>query len=424
MNERLPVFVLIDTDCHIADINSTGGYTPSELVKIDGQDVNTYLAQFPYGLQDKDASYNSNFFNPATWLVWQRGTFARSIILNVSDTSTYSFANGSSTTLPNNVIVRISLSKIQSGQDIYNDFIFVSDPQAKKKTKRTLSGSMQQISERDSLPLIQERATDPTISSVSFSESIPTATVTSAQGSVAATSSTLASFGYPSPVAISPDFSVAGYFLDNEPETAILNIIRFTNEAEGSALPFQETITNFLAACSSQGKKKLIVDVRGNPGGTTMTAYDAFKQIFPTQPMNTRIRLRDHPITNAMGTIISQFGDPVSLQNYLAFEGAPTATNGALLFAKDSVYNVANNLMTPDGQPYANWGDFYGPVTFNGDSFSNYYSLDFANPGFDLWSGGGIIVSGYANDTNLPPQVFNAKNITLVSYRFAQRLNH
>jgi hypothetical protein len=382
------------------------------------------LAAFPYGYQDKDASYNSNFFNPATWIAWQDGTFAESLFGNYSDTSTYTFANGSSTTLPNNAVARIKLSGITSGADIYDDYVFAEQTQSSGKVRRTESRVVKRTSKRDVLDLIQERAVPSAISSLSFSETLPTASSTTTVGPAAETASTLSSFGFPTPVAVSIDNSVAGYFLDSESDTAVLNIAQFTDESDGTPLSFQKTITKFLAACSAQGKKKLIIDVRGNPGGITMTAFDAFKQIFPSQSISTRIRVRDHPVMNAMGTVLSQFGDPVSLQNYMELQENPTTAESALLYAKNSVFNVANNLKTPDGQAYDNWQDFYGPVTFNGDSFSNYYSLDFEAEGYDLFSGGGIVVSGYATNTSLPPQVFDPKNVTLVSKKLHSPISH
>jgi hypothetical protein len=195
-----------------------------------------------------------------------------------------------------------------------------------------------------------------------------------------------------------------------------LDIFRFTDESAGSSLPFKSTITKFLATCKDQKKTKLIIDVRGNPGGVVSTAYDAFKQIFPKQQLYARHRLRAHPAMDAYGTVISTL-TPLTLDQYtqLVAQGDQVPSDVVAEAQADaSVFNAANNLKTTDGDAYANWKAFYGPQTFNGDQFANYFAPDFKSMVYDLETGG-MVISGYGNETNVAAQVFDSKNVTLVS---------
>ena len=72
--------------------------------------------------------------------------------------------------------------------------------------------------------------------------------------------------------------TVAGYFLD-EPhaDTAVLSITSFTTNNTGTT-EAQHVVQEFLQACRDQSKKKLIIDVSSNSGGSVFLGYDIFKQ--------------------------------------------------------------------------------------------------------------------------------------------------
>ncbi|KAF2665447.1 hypothetical protein BT63DRAFT_428401 [Microthyrium microscopicum] len=392
-----------------SDINSTG-FAPSPITKIDSQDVVDFLMTIPDGLQDKDALYNSLFYNPATFISSAFGSFAIKTLNYYNDNSTYTFANGSSTTLPNKAAANIDLTGITSGKDIYKAYLIGSPTTSSKLKKR-------HASPRKANPAL-DATSPPLTSSIPLSKSlIPTATATSSEGaSASATLSLLSALGFPSPVAISTDFSVAGYFLTDKPDTAVLDIFQFTGEAAGADIPFQATVSKFLQACRDSGKKKLLIDVRGNPGGVISTAYDTFKQLFPNQPAYSRHRLRAHPAMDAYGTVLSTL-DALTMDdiNEITNLGDDAPEQTLILEAADaSVFNAANNLKSTDGNPYSSWRDFYGPQVMNGDNYTNFFAPDLKSMAYDLATGS-IVISGYGNNTNLLPQAFDSKNITLIT---------
>lgn len=64
-------------------------------------------------------------------------------------------------------------------------------------------------------------------------------------------------------------------------DVAVLSISTFEITTPPDIIEFSEVVENFLAACRSAGKTRLIVGVRQNPGKIYLV-YDAFKQLFPT----------------------------------------------------------------------------------------------------------------------------------------------
>lgn len=78
---------------------------------------------------------------------------------------------------------------------------------------------------------------------------------------------------------------MSGFFLNgtDTSDVAVLSIGSFDIKDPDPITEFQDKVATFLALCGSSGKKQLIIDVRGNPGGTAYLAYDIFKRLFPDQ---------------------------------------------------------------------------------------------------------------------------------------------
>lgn len=62
-------------------------------------------------------------------------------------------------------------------------------------------------------------------------------------------------------------------------------------------LPFQKVNTYFINEAVARGKKKLIIDVSANGGGTILQGYDLFKQLFPQILPYGATRFRAHEVS-------------------------------------------------------------------------------------------------------------------------------
>lgn len=385
------------------DVNISG-FTPSALTKIDDQDATAYITArlSGSGLQDKDAAFNSQFFNPATWVKGGNGGFGQYTYLkaDTNDTTVYTFANGTTVSLNNTVVSKLQLNGITSADDIYQAFILAFRSSSVKRSVIVKKQDLQ-------LTTLTLTAT-PTL----------TASLTSINTDAAYTSSVMSSMGFPTPVAMADDLSVGGYFVPDQPDTAVLVINAFTSaETSNVGALFSKTVTKFLDACRSANKKKLLVDVRGNGGGVTSTAYDTFKQIFPTAEMFTRLGYRYHPTMDAIGTVLSHI-DEIELGNLNAPRGSDL---DYINQASVSPFRAENYLQYPNGQPFTSWGSFEGPINKNGDTFTKDFSLDFTSVARSLYIGADLVVSGYGNNTNIAPQVFDPANVTMVSHSYIMK---
>jgi hypothetical protein len=383
-------------------LNATG-YTPSAITQINGQNVDDFLLGASFSLQDKDATYNAALLNPATALSHQGGSFQDNwALFDFSDTTTYTFANGTTSTLSNLIKAGIDFSDITSGQDLYQKYVV--DPPESSQQKRSIQ---KRAPVPHTVPPVTATATGSSI------PSIPTTSATSTQ-TMNTQASIMSTYHYPSPVALSNDGAIGGYFLNDEAGTAVLQITGFVLDETNhtASLDFQSSVTKFLNACRSSGKKKLLIDVRGNPGGLTATAYDTFKQLFPTSDLYTKIRMRAHPLFNAIGSVISNV--PVIGDADIKYWETHKLTS-----AQEELYDASTSIFDPgsslnaNGDPFSSWSSFYGPQNINGDQFTNYFSVDYENYDWDILSG--FIPYGFGNRTNIPPQPFQGSDVTLVT---------
>jgi hypothetical protein len=151
-------------------------------------------------------------------------------------------------------------------------------------------------------------------------------------------------------------------------------------------------ISKFLAASKAAGKTKLIIDLQGNGGGSIPNGFDAFKQLFPTiQPFGAT-RFRSTPFVDYISEVFTNTG---TLNTSLA---------GAL-YQTQSFVDV-------NGNDFASYKDFVGPDQIYGDGFTALTRNNFSDP--RETENNDIIVSGYANMTNIPAQVFSPENMIVI----------
>ena len=316
------------------------------------------------------------FYNPSTeqFALYTKGRYNTDPgSLYHSDSAIYTFENGTNITIPITSTAPVDI-RFGSGQELFTKYLI--PPKAN-------SSSASASSTASGTP------TSSSATSVAASSSASIPTVTSIPG-------------YPHAEVITDGGIVSGYFLNsNNTDAAVLSVPTF--DVTSHAMDFQKAVQNFLAGCRSAGKSKLIIDVRGNPGGSPYVAFDLFKQLFPDDTPYSGLRIRDFPVANALGQEVSK----------ITLDDAMNGDNNTA-DAYHSVYNYQISLQKPDGANFTSWQQLYGPNQIYGDSFSAIHSWSFSNAILDIVLND-IVVSGYANNTNIAPAAFASENITLVS---------
>ena len=202
-----------------------------------------------------------------------------------------------------------------------------------------------------------------------------------------------------------PNNQNSGYFLAGEgyDDVAVLAVNSFVGA--GSEVDFQNVNSELIAAAVAQGKKKLIIDVSANGGGTILQGYDLFKQLFPSILPYGATRFRAHEAFNLLGEQASYLSGlvPRSLDDNATFQDIESSSWN---YRTDADVNY---------EPFTSWAEKYGPHAF-GPEPDNFTSIirwnlsDVLTPD----NSGGIYVSGYLNRTNVTVQPFENDNIIVV----------
>ena len=323
--------------------------------------------------QDLDAQYNILLYNPAASVLGASNLFqSPSRFVSHDDSTVITYQNGTSATIMAKAKAASDVKfGFQNGQDLYNSLL---KPDANSATSNSTSAT-------------------------SSSASSPTATTSQGQKTKPNPLKPVGP-GFPVPIVKHSGNYVSGYFLNGSDagDVAVMAISSFDAQTEGPISEFQRDVQEFLSMCRTSGKRNLIIDVRGNPGGSVILAYDTFKQLFPSIVPYSGIRTRASPAMNALGQIVSDQGTIIG------------DVAGGLIFDAQSF------LKSPDGPYYQNWDQLNGPIELHGDNFTNIASWEFFNATRNPSFSQGVTVSGYGNRTNLPPQAFASKAITLVSF--------
>ncbi|KAL8913690.1 MAG: hypothetical protein Q9171_001540 [Xanthocarpia ochracea] len=208
----------------------------------------------------------------------------------------------------------------------------------------------------------------------------------------------------PNPVTVQPDLGfggvITGYFL-NDDETAVLSIPTFEVNTE-AILTFSESVGEFIQKSRDAGRERMIIDLQRNGGGGNLLATDIFKQFFPSIDPFGGSRLRAHDTANILGNTFSTYYDSQRPNTTVTDQFA------------GSVWTAQGYLNAETGRNFSSWAELYGPHQYNGDFFTTTQRDNLSSVVFSE-AVGGIVVSGFANRTNLPPQPYDAKNIILLS---------
>lgn len=240
--------------------------------------------------------------------------------------------------------------------------------------------------------------------------------------------------GYPYSVTKSNNNAVSGYFLNDTgfQDVAVLCIptfnVNYPNETfNDGAVEFQSIVRQFFAACRTAEKQKLVIDLRGNPGGDSVLPPDLFAQLFPKQKPFWSINLADNAAFRAIGLAAERYLEKTDLK-----------TKNLTLYNAERqklVFNDYTNSLDLNGQPFSSFDEMYGPVKLHEAQFTKQLlrnvgdqSATSSREAFELtiqlsqfsdtrsYSYPYFSVSGYLNNTNIAPQPFATENITLVSH--------
>lgn len=207
---------------------------------------------------------------------------------------------------------------------------------------------------------------------------------------------------FPSPLVLTPDYSLAGYLPDELSDTAILQIPTF--DPKQYMLDFQNSVRGLLATAQTQGRKKLIVDLRGNGGGSVFLGWDTFLQIFPSiQPFGGANLRSTALLRNITGALFDYHTNP----------GAQSTTQSPLLqqFQNETTYSPFKiyNDLNEANQSWTSAQDFYGPFHRYDDDFTNVIRGNAGNS-----YGQATSVHGYGSNTLPIPQVFQPEDVVLL----------
>ncbi len=263
------------------------------------------------------------------------------------DNTTISFENGTTTTISNTAMVISDFTGVDSGEAFFEKFCNLEESLAPAPTSSV--------------------EPSPT------SSTIPTPTVMP---------------GYPSPVAQDAAGSIAGYFLEDDDfaEVAILSIPTFSIPDFSG---IQKALEDFLSLCKEQAKKKLIVDVQGNPGGVLVLAFEVFGQLLPGLEPLIAQNLRAHETLDIFGQAITDL--------YSDFSAEDLDEVNALGYV--SPFNT-RTLLNLEGENFASWPDVYGPVEADGANLTTLYQRNFNDPLFS--SALSFVIAGFGNRSEIP----------------------
>ncbi|KAH9868303.1 hypothetical protein J1614_007375 [Plenodomus biglobosus] len=353
-------------------------YTPSRVYKIDGQDAKTFLENWSQhgSVQDRDALYNDAFYNLATVsmgnLGWGVGSFAssgRASFIYPGATTELEFENGTTRTYKNIAILRVPFNGITDGESLYQTW---------------LSSNQIELLNKDATPT-------------------PTANASSTP------MPTVPAPGYPPPVVREARNLIGGYYLEDDmSDVAVLSVPSFVN-TDGQ-LAFQATAVKFLADAKASGKKKLIIDLQSNSGGTIMLGYDLYKMLFPSLIEHAAAdRFRAFEATNIAGQDFSRFASHFPRIN-VTIEQNATQYN-----ATDVIMGVFNsvNSLDVDSQPFTSWADMFGPVSQKGDNFTQLFRWNLADP--MLSDTIGFTIHGHGRLSNYTTTPFAAADVVVVT---------
>lgn len=368
-----------------SDVISTPD-TASVVTLINGEDAVTYLSDWIFQAssnQDADSAYNSMFWSKAYNQSGVEGYFKNGgrvrYIYPEADT-TLTFENGTEITISNIGRIKGNWAGVTDGPSFFTRFV---------------SGAIGATTS----------AATSTAAVTTTTSTLTTSTTTTVSATATATADAAALPGYPGdPIVLSSDSIVSGYFLDGEGFEDV-GVLVMTSFSPDDPPEFQAKVQEFFAACVDAGIKKLVVDVQTNGGGYIFQGYDTFRQLFPDIVQNGTGRWRHSDGFTAVAEVFSD-----------ACEGYdPNTASEDLILTCESVYNWRYDLDVNDDN-FKDFNDKFGPLTYNGDNYTDVMQWNFSNPldTSNTTYGIGYDVTGYGSRQNFTRPFGGPENIVLL----------
>lgn len=221
--------------------------------------------------------------------------------------------------------------------------------------------------------------------------------------------------GYPDPVIVQSSLAIQGYYMNETgyEDVAVLVIPDFgpeiveayTNETQ-PLVESQKVIKKFFAGAVKDGKKKLIVDLRGNQGGTIDMGFETFKQIFPNLEPYGATRYRAHEAFAIFSADIADFTENVTFA-----EKQPELY--AQLVQEASTWDY-QNIMNEKGEAFESFSDYFGPYVRNKDGFTALRRYNYSNLESGYTSAPRFNLTGFGDQAPAPAQPFESENIVIL----------
>ncbi|KAK9444209.1 pyridine nucleotide-disulfide oxidoreductase family protein [Metarhizium brunneum] len=336
--------------------------TAQAITKINGINATKYVedtANAASHFHDADASYNSMFWSKPTAAKGNVGDFvgAYSFLFYPGDTTNLTYANGTTIEVENMAFIDGNMTGVVDGPSMYKRFC-------------------------SPLPLQPAAASANTNTTIN---TITNATIP----------------GYPTPVIISPDRTISGYYLSGPglDNVAVIYLQLFpgSNFAE-----FQTAISDFLRKAKAAGKTRLIIDLQGNRGGVVLLAYDFFRQLFPSIVQDGISRWKLSKTFEHLPRVVSELIKDID---------PATETNLELRSLYYTPWSYRHNLNISNHN-FEKFEEKYSPHTYKNTNYSNLIRINVGDP-LTTTKLLGIDISGYGTRTNLT-QPFEAENIILL----------
>ncbi|KAF2810488.1 uncharacterized protein BDZ99DRAFT_498614 [Mytilinidion resinicola] len=336
----------------------------SAISKINGKDIESFLEEIASDsyFTNLDARVNSLFLKEANGSL---GSFYNQEAYQ-EDWTNVTFANGTTKNSQNLAVVYQNITNTTDGPSFYRDFC-----RGQISGFRNNSAAPSAILKK-ATP-IEKRASIPSI--------------------------------YPTSVVEDSTGAVAGYFLDDSgfEDLAILKIATFfphdpTGRASQLLLSktFQFIVAQFMREAAAANKTKLIIDLRENGGGHVHLVLDTLMQLFPGETPFAAHRYRAQEQFLLIGDRVSEIHHNETMSiGFLAsgYDVTDTFRHWAYWHFLD-----VNN------KNFASWKEFYGPHTYNNDTFTTTIRYNLSNSD---------------RISTLPPDGFPISNTTKAQFQFS-----